>query len=97
MTAKTKIRTTLSIELLSAIYALTDITSEEVEHLPSEIKEVLKHIEEIDKVIGLALFKVGSGITKPVYTTKELTLEQKVERGIATKEEVEQYTANLGI
>lgn len=79
----TKIRVLLSVDLLSALAA-------------SENQELEPFQSEINRVIKPALTKVGLGVMTTYTTTvKELTLEQKVKKGIATPEELEQYEKAL--
>jgi hypothetical protein len=52
------------------------------------------HSLELNKVIKPALLKAGLGVTT-TYTVKELTLEQKVSKGIATEQEIDLYQTQL--
>lgn len=77
-----KVRVMLSITLLEAIIA--------------ELGDS-EHSEEINKAIKVPLFKLGTGITAPTYiaTKVELTLEQKIAKGIANEEEIIAYEKQL--
>lgn len=78
----TKLRVMLSTALLEAI------TSN------SELNYNSDFFTEITRVIKPALLKAGAGVSV-TYTTRELTLEEKVKRNIATEEELEQYQSEL--
>jgi len=76
----TKLRVTLTTKLLEAI-----ATNEELNYTFKD---------EITRIVKPALFKVGIGAVKTI-TTRELTLEEKVKRNIATDEELDIYEQQL--
>ena len=93
---KAKVRVTLSVDLLEAIVAFMDAPEDDQDYFNAVVVANLQdHQEEVNSVIGTALFKLGKGITKPTYTTQAKTLEQLVESGEATTEQITEYNRQL--
>ena len=85
-----KVRILLSVELLETIYSLVNQSE-----VPEQLLPIYNHQAEINKTVGTALFKLNKGLQVATYSTVELTLEQKVNRGIATEEESNEYYEQL--
>lgn len=81
-----KLRVTLSVDLLESIRDYYHLINDDL---------LSDCFQEVERVIGTALYRHAKGHTKPAYTTKPKTLEQLVLAGEASEEQVAEYNKNL--
>lgn len=87
MAKSKKLRLSLSLELLQAIST----------EAAKDSSPLAAHRVEVVNSIGTKLFKLSSGTAQATYTANvvELTLEEKVQTGVATEEEEIAYWNSL--